>query len=134
VVDVGQAEAEVAAEVLAIELQLALDLLHARDVVGEKAEADAHRLPGPREDARRDAERVAELEAQPLALVERGRQIRLERGDAARGERRLVARLAGEKGVPRGHREDLGTPSEERPGLLAHEAEDLLAIGVADED
>ena len=93
---VGEAEAEVARQVLAVQLELAVDALHGLDVLAQEVEPRVHqRGLALGQAAGAHAQRVLELQAQALLLVQRGGAVALQRLEAGALQRRGVARLLG---------------------------------------
>ena len=126
--DVRQAQAEVAGELALLPAQAGVDRREGGEVALEQREAAFDPLSGVAQRAARDAEGALQLEAEAFVLVERGRDPRLERGEAAALEGGRVALLAGAPCLPGRQREDLGLHPERVGRPLAYERHDLLEV------
>ena len=129
VVDLRQTELELAREVRAIDAQLTLDVVDGLQVLAQQLEPPADRLARGLGQAQADAERIQQLQAQALALIERRRDVAFEIGEliAVHRPRRAVAELRAQR-VAGGHAEHFRLRSEQRLRVLRDEALHLLAI------
>ena len=119
--DIREAEAKVAAELGRPLVEPRLDGLEGELVVPQHGEALAHEPGRLAEGPARDSERVVELEAEALLLVEGGRDLRLEGRKAAAVEGGVVALFARLQSPPRREGEDLGSRAERLARLLPDE-------------
>ncbi|OFV88660.1 MAG: hypothetical protein A2V74_00395 [Acidobacteria bacterium RBG_16_70_10] len=125
---VGEPEAEVAREVLAMEGELPVDVFQGGEVLLEQGEAAADDPLRLAEHVEAHAQRVQELQAHAHGLVERARHEVLEGEEAARAQQGLVGLRLGTLRLSRGDREHLGAEAEEREHLLLDEAHDRVHV------
>ena len=125
----GHPHAQVARRLLQVLRDLALDLLERGLVLGERRQPGFRPARRDLDRAVGDAQRALELDAQAAHVVERAREVRLERSEAVA---RRVGQVAGCLRLPRLARRDsehLGAQAEQLAQLVAHELDHLLDVG-----
>ena len=132
---VGEAEAEVAGEVLLVEGELAIDGLDRLEVFLEEDEPGLAHLQVLVEEVQADAEGVEELQPHALLLVQRGGDVALQRLEAAgRPGRMPSGNVFAAQGQARGHGEDVRRGPEERARVLGDEGEHATQVLLALQD
>ena len=126
-VEPGQARLDVAQHLVVRQRELAVDALDGLDVLGQKLQPLERDVLVPGREPEPHVERVEELEPDPLLLVERPHQVGVDLVQPAGAPRLGRAVRPGRERLAGGDREEAGRLGQERLGMLAHEAEDLLA-------
>src|SRR5262249_9685711 len=108
-----RAQAQVAGRVLQVLDELLVDLLQHRLVLDQRGEPRARRAVCDLDRAVGDAQRAVELHAQAPDVVERLREVRLERTEAVLGRVGREARGFGLPRLPCRDAEDLGAQAQE---------------------
>jgi hypothetical protein len=134
VLDPGQVEGELAAHVLGVELELAVDGLNGLDIGGEDREALVRGREVALGEVLGDPEGAEELEPDPALLVERLEDVALQLAEPAGLPQTLLLRrvavadglgLLGEQG---GDGKDVRPEAEQALDVLGYEVDDLVGV------